>query len=179
MSWSHKLVLGVTGYGKSTIIRRIIAKGWDQSPRVASLVLDPNLEGDWGDGAHFVTDDPVEYLQVAKESKCCILVVDEAGEMLKRDPEFRWLVTRSRHFGHIAVLSSHFATDILPVMRNQCQEAYVFKQNLDAAKTLARQYADQLFARAHQLDVGQYIHKVGTDIARIKMLNLDARPVRK
>ncbi len=177
MGWSHKLVLGLTGFGKSTLLRRLIAQAWAQG--VASLVIDPNLEGDWGPGAKFITDDPAEYLDIAKRSTSCLLIVDEAGEMLKRDPEYRWVVTRSRHFGHVAVLSSHFATDILPVMRNQCVEAFVFRQSIDAAKVLARQYADRLFERAPGLDVGQFIHKRGADIARIEMLNLVREPSRK
>ncbi len=179
MGWSHKLVLGMTGFGKSTLNRQLIAQAWNQQPRVASLVLDPNLEGGWGEGAQFVTDNADEYLDIARRSESCLLLVEEAGETLQRDRSYGWIVTRSRHFGHVAVLSTHFATDILPVMRNQCTEAFVFRQNFDAGKVLARQYADDLFLRAPQLGVGQYIHKSGADIARIEKLDLGHMKARK
>ncbi len=166
--WEHKLVLGLTGMGKSCLLRRLIARakvaGYD------ALVLDPNGEPDWG--AAYSTTDPADFLDVAQRSTECLLVVDEAGETLSRDPNFRWIVTRSRHLGHLAVLSSHGATDILPVMRKQCTEAYIFRQNWQDAKQLALQYSDRLFERAPELAVGQYIHKSGSAPATVKILDM-------
>jgi hypothetical protein len=166
--WRHKLVLGFGGYGKSTLLRTMIRNA--QAQGRDALILDPNLD-DWGVSPDNVTVDADEFMWRAKRSRNALLIVDEAGEMLNRDRSYRWIITRSRHNGHLAVLSSHMATDIIPVMRRMPQELFIFQQDIDSAAEIARERGDPLFLQCPKLGIGQYVHKIMPHPARIQFIN--------
>lgn len=115
---------------------------------------DPNFPSD------YATDDPHDFLDVAKKSRSCALFIDEAGEYLDRGglKEMEWCGTRARHWGH----SSHFiaqrATQVNRLVRDQCSVLFVFKVSYKDAKLLAEEFACKELEDACNLKKGEYYY---------------------
>jgi hypothetical protein len=140
----HRLVVGISGCGKSRLIRERIIPAY-AARGVAVLVLDP--VGQAWPGAAWVTDDPWRFLATAKASRRCVLVVDECDETLRGSAELergcKYLATRSRNDGHLAYFIAQRAHQIPPSYRNQCSGAFVFKQTAEDAEEIYRITANQ------------------------------------
>lgn len=134
----HTLVVGVSGCGKSRLMREAILPAW-WARGVAALVLDPIAQA-WGAGAPWVRQwtDPLAFLAVAQRSRRAVLVLDECGQHVGLDHQLArrlgWCATVSRNNGLKAYFLGQRAFQIPPNMRNQCEEVYAFRQPLDDAE---------------------------------------------
>lgn len=163
----HSVAVGIGKSGKTTLMREIATLAKSHGHGV--LVLDPNW-GQWD--CDYLTDDLTKFMRVAKASRRCLLVMDECGESIARDPTAVWLATRARHWGHLSFFGMHSWTQLLPVIRNQCTTAYVFSQSVEDSAALARHFNDRLIASAAELKQGEFIHKEPFLPAKIKKLDL-------
>lgn len=102
------------------------------------LVLDKWKQSHWP--ASFITDSLETFLRVARRSQRCALFVEESGNF-GRDPEFEWIVTQSRHWGHVAHYLSQYHTQVPPIVRANVERLFLFKCGLRAAKEWAEEFA--------------------------------------
>jgi hypothetical protein len=152
----RKLILGVSGFGKSHLAHAIAESYQDQDVNV--LVCDPHGER-WP--ADYQTTDPFKLLALAKRSKRCAIFLEEAGECIgrgKQAREMQWFTTGSRKWGHSIYLIAQRATMIELSIRAQCTAAYVFRQCRDDAEELARQFAEPELERAATLPKYQFLY---------------------
>lgn len=125
----HILIAGRTGSGKTTLALALARRYHDEGYPV--LVLDPILDPRWravGDDV-WTTADTSEFVSAADSSRGCLLVVDEAGELMGRDRAALPLVrqaTRGRHRGHLLILISQGLTSIHHSARAQCSSYALF-----------------------------------------------------
>lgn len=167
----HGLIVGVSNTGKSTLAFELARAHQRRSEPV--LVLDPNNDPRWP--ADYKTTDPERFLAVAKRSQRCALFVDEAGKAIGRGAKAQamaWLTTTARHWGHRTFLIAQRAQQVEPTLRDQCSEAFVFRQSLRDAKLLADQFADETLLQAATLPQGTFIHAISCQGARVRRLAL-------
>jgi hypothetical protein len=171
----HSAIYGIGGSGKSTLAhtlaRQCLANDW------GVIILDPNDDAGWPAAGLNVRKvrTLAALVELAKRSQRCALFVDEAGEAIghgKNATANQWITTRSRHWGHRTYIIALYATMVERSIRNQCGEAFVFRQSPDDAKALAQQYADDLLLTASRLEQGTFIHVRSCKRARLRRLAL-------
>jgi DNA helicase HerA-like ATPase len=132
----HNLVLGMTESGKSELVKRIIKEA--RSRGIKTIVLDPMH--DPGFNADFQTDNPVEFENIWKISRSCFCFVDETGAVGKFSESIREAATRGRHRGHSFFFLAQKATQIEPLVRDQCGGLFLFRSGLQSRKILAEEF---------------------------------------
>lgn len=132
----HWLVTGITGCGKSRIMREVIIPAHRHAGRWVG-VLDP-LGGIWP--ANWTTTDPAAFVAAAKASSRCVWVVDEYAQFTadyKTMKALEWIFTVGRNRGHLAYALAQRLMMIPPNVRNQCSHAIVFNQQSSDLEDLA------------------------------------------
>lgn len=120
------------------------------------LVCDP-LGNRWP--ASWVTRDEYAFLDRAKRSRNCALIMDEMGmTALERDFDtFKWLLTTSRHNGHVFIGAMQDYTQMPLRMRKQLTQLYLFKCHPKEAAEWAFQFhGDRDFIMKHAPSLAQY-----------------------
>lgn len=153
----HSIILGITGTGKTTLAKRLS----NQSQRQV-VVLEPFTTGGWNSNAYFAQDAD-EVLAIAQSNKNLDIFIDESAETLCRDNAFQFLATRSRQYGHRVFFIAQRASQILPVIRNNCETVYCFRQSKKDAEIIANDLADDCFLQCAKLSKGECIAKIGCD----------------
>lgn len=151
----HAMICGMTESGKTTLAKilakRIRAKGYNV------VVLDPLQDPEWE--ADYQTDDPDKFMEVARNSIRCLLVVDEAGESVGQyDKTRHWLATRARHWGHTSFFLAQRAQMIARTVRDQCGIAYLFRMSLDDAKLMANEFAEEELKNINRLKQFEFFY---------------------
>lgn len=136
----HKLILGITGSGKTHLCKTLAKKYKEAGYGV--LVLDPMVDPDWT--CDFKTKNKDEFLHVVKTNKNCKLFIDESGQEIGRyNQEMFFLATQARHWGHISHFISQRAQSVNKTVRDQCSELYAFRQSKTDADILAGDFAQE------------------------------------
>jgi hypothetical protein len=134
---SRCAVVGESGSGKSRLCREFLAPAWN-SRGFATYALDP-LRQPWP--VYWQTDNPERFLEAMKNSTRCVGFVDEAQETMRGNPQrerdMAWLGLQSRNKGHVLYFLAQRIMQLPPNVRNQCTEAYIFRQTADDAEWLA------------------------------------------
>lgn len=123
----HWLVTGISGCGKSRIMRTLIINAHRRSGRWVG-VLDP-LEGTWP--SNWSTSDPLAFTAAAKASRHCVWVVDEYAQFTadyEAMKTLEWCFTVGRNRGHLCYALAQRVMMVPPNVRNQCSHAIVFNQ---------------------------------------------------
>jgi len=157
----HSLILGMTESGKTALAKKLVkefkAKG------IYCISLDPLSDPSWG--CDFITNDPDKFSQVWKSSRGCAVFIDEAGTVGKFSETINEAATKGRHWGHSFFFLSQRATQIEPLVRDQCGALFLFRSGLQSRKTLAEEFdAPQLLESVEMLEFhhctrGGYIGK--------------------
>lgn len=152
---AHVLILGMTESGKSTLAAQLTRHYKTQGRGV--LVLDPLRDPRWI--SDYQTTDPNEFLEVVKESRSCMVFIDESGESVGQyDTEMHWLATRGRHYGHSCHFVSQRGAQIAKTVRDQCSHLFLFCCSMDDAKLLANEFNKPEIREANTLGKGEYFH---------------------
>lgn len=141
--------------GKTTLAKALSAEYW-RKLRIQSLVLDPNLES-WQQPA-CVTADEKLFWQTVWSKRNCLIIVDESTETINRDKELIPVFTRLRHQSHKLLVIGHSGMNLLPIMREQIDTIYLFRQSLAAAKTWQELFTQDCLLEATQLNQFEFIH---------------------
>lgn len=136
--------------GKSHFARAIAQAFMSAGKRV--LVCDP-LGYQWP--ATWVTTDMSEFITTAKREKDCLLLIDESGLAIDRDKSLRWLFVTSRHNHHVTYALMQDYTQLIPEMRKQLTQLFLFACHPDEAEVWSRQFhrcADDITQHAPRLE---------------------------
>jgi len=145
----HSLLLGMTESGKTSLAKQLIAEF--QKKEIKCITLDPL--GDPSFGADFITCNPEEFSRIWKNSRGCAVFIDEAGTVGKFSEHIREAATKGRHWGHQFFFLSQKATQIEPLVRDQCSNLFLFRSGLQSRKTLAEEFdAPQLLEPVEMLE---------------------------
>ena len=165
----HCLLLGMTESGKTSLAKQLIIAF--QAKGIHCISLDPL--GDPSFGADFVTADPGEFARIWKSSRSCACFIDEAGTVGKFSGHIREAATKGRHWGHHFYFMSQKATQIEPLVRDQCGGLFLFRSGMQSRKTLAEEFdAPQLL---EPLEMLQYHHCTRGGYQGIRKLSFNNR----
>jgi len=162
----HAGIFGRRKSGKTTLAK-VRASEFFKRDGWFSLVCDPNREA-WGPHA-WVTEDRDAWLAKLNASRNCNCVVDEAGMTIKRDRELVDLFTRIGHRGHRLTVIGHGGANLLPRMREQLTELFLFRLARSEAEMWAELFTDERIMQACDLDFQrrEFLHaKLGGDVRR-------------
>ena len=148
-------IFGISLSGKTTLAKNI-SRQYATRFNVPSLILDPHLET-WGDHAT-VTDDEEKFWETVWKNRNCLVIVDEAAATIRRERELIPVFTRLRHLGHKLLVIGHDGSDLLPVMRQQLDTLYLFRQDDDSVKWWIKKFADPRVAAARELRQYEYLY---------------------
>jgi hypothetical protein len=126
---------------------------------VGILVHDP-LDDDWP--SDWQTDDIEEFIDVAMQNRDCILLIDEAGEVIshaqaQKHPKRRWLATRARHNGHKSIFIAQRAPMLSPTIVRNCTEGFIFRQHARDLKGLEEVMTNEHVMKAKDLGRGECV----------------------
>lgn len=150
-------IFGISLSGKTTLAKQI-SKTYHDKYKMPSLVFDPFLD-DWG--AHATVagmDKESDFWNTVWKSEKCLVIVDEAAMTLKRDRELIPVFTSLRHRGHKLLVIGHHGSDLLPVMRQQIDTLYLFRQNIKSGRVWSEEKADERLMAATTLQKYEYLY---------------------
>ena len=151
--------------GKTTLAIALSQDYWRRF-KMRSLVLDINLDT-WGKQA-WVTNDENKFWKAVWNSRNSLVIVDEATETINRDKDLVPVFTRLRHLNHKLLVIGHSGVNLLPIMREQLDTLYLFRQSKKAAAMWSEAMTQEGFNEATTLS--QYEFLFGTNyIAPQKM----------
>lgn len=153
----HSLLLGMTESGKTSLAKQLIQEF--RARGVHCISLDPLSDPSFG--ADFTTNNPEEFAQVWKTSRGCACFIDEAGTVGKFSEHIKEAATKGRHWGHSFFFLSQRATQIEPLVRDQCGALFLFRSGMQSRKTLAEEFnAPQLLEDIEMLEY-HYVTRSG------------------
>lgn len=157
---AHVLILGMTESGKTTLARKFAhtyhARG------IGILILDPLCDPRWPQGENvFITADQEEFLDVFWRSRRCAAFLDEGGESVGRyNVAMSKTATRGRHWGHSCHFIAQRATQLAPLVRDQCSHLFLFCSSWKDGKLLAEEFNKPELEQCSEFAQGEYIHAV-------------------
>jgi hypothetical protein len=150
-------IFGSKMSGKTTLAKRITLEYWNKY-KMASLVLDINGE-QWGQHALMFTDEKQFWDSVWSAKRPYLVVVDESTETIARDKGLIPVFTRLRHLHHKLLVIGHHGMNLLPIMREQLDTLYLFRQSQKAAQIWAENFTqDEIQSKATHLNQYEFIH---------------------
>lgn len=135
-------IFGPSQSGKTTLAKSISRQYWLKK-NVPTLAFAPMDASGWGNQA-WVTKDEEKFWDAVKKKRECLVIVDDASVTIRRERKLIGMFTTLNHQGHRLITIGHTASDLVPAMRKQIEEIYLFWQDEDEAKTWER-----LFPRSH------------------------------
>lgn len=150
-------IFGISLSGKTTLARKI-SKQYFVKYKMTSLVFDPFME-EWGDHATVLgMDKEDDFWNTVWNTRGHLVIVDEASTTLKRDRDLIPVFTSLRHLDHKLLVIGHHGSDLLPVMREQIDTLYLFRQNIKSGKAWAEKLADERVMAATTLEKYEYLY---------------------
>lgn len=167
----HTLLVGKTGAGKTHYGKHLARLALESGRAV--LLYDPlgnPFPCTWR------TSDPDRFLDMAKASRDCLLVIDEAPTIctnLGAHKKFEWLATMSRHntavrdpkrkhmFGHRCLFMAQDVTKIGVVYRRNCTHLFLFNVMPSSARLLADEFGDDELLKAPTIPRYHFLYATG------------------
>lgn len=140
----HVAVCGRRLSGKTTLVIEYLRASWEKERRYG-VVLDPKSQQHvWGDHA-YVTNERAKWLGKWQNPQCknCNIVWEETSTTLKRDADFVDVFTaKAGEHGHRLIVTCHSGAALLPVMRDQITEIFLFRQSGNEAEMWAEKFGN-------------------------------------
>lgn len=162
--------------GKTTLTIAVCADSFRREGRL-SVVLDPKKsEHNWG--AHcWVTDNRDAWLAKWQSPACrnCNIVWEETSTTLKRDTDYVDVFTmKAGAHGHRLIITGHTGKSLLPEMREQITEVFLFRQSTREAEMWCELFADDRLMKSTELVVStrQFLHAKFGGSVEIQRLSL-------
>lgn len=124
----HWAVLGVSGCGKSRLLKQVIIPTWRRAG-VPVAVLDPLEAPDWH--ADMQDSDPARFMNRVKKSSRIVVVIDEVAQVCAEHRHrimVEWAATVARNRGILSYFLAQRAMQVHPNIRNQCTNGIIFNQ---------------------------------------------------
>ncbi len=149
-------IFGPSMSGKTTLAKALSLEYFKRD-KIQTLVLDPHQE-EWGEQAKLFTDEG-KFWDSVWASDNCLVIVEEAASTINRNNDLIPVFTRLRHRHHKLIVVGHSGRDLLPVMRQQIDTLYLFRQPMSASKVWAEVMADDDLLAASTLNQFEFIVK--------------------
>lgn len=164
----HKLIVGGTETGKSTLARSMEADAFKRG--IVPVIYDPTLNPAWK--SELVTDDEYEFffmLNAQFEKGGSILaIVDEADTIMSMSHRHNWwLFMRGRHYGIEAIAITQRPTNIAPSVRGNTSELFAFRIPKSDALALADDFAADGINKAAELAQGEFLRAYWKDRKKV------------
>lgn len=140
--------------GKTTLAKHLSREYW-RKYKMRSLVLDINNE-EWGEQA-WMTDNDDKFWEAVWKTKASLIIVDEASSTIKRDKTLIPVFTRLRHLNHKLIVIGHNGMNLLPIMREQFDTLYLFRQPESAAKVWSETFTQVELIQAVELNQHEFL----------------------
>lgn len=140
--------------GKTSLAIHLSRAYWSKA-KMRSLVLDPHSEP-WGSQALVMTDE-TKFWSIVWKSQACLVVIEEAAATIRRERELIPVFTRLRHNRHKLLVIGHSGMDLLPVMRQQFDTLYLFRQPESASKVWAEVFTQKGLLQASELNQYEFL----------------------
>lgn len=140
--------------GKTTLARALSKQFWQKEQR-RTLVLDPHLEP-WGEHAK-AFDNEDDFWKAVWNVQNCLVIVEEAAATIRRERSLVPVFTRLRHNNHKLLVIGHSGMDLLPVMRQQLDLIFLFRQPKSAATVWAETFTEDRLTQSTTLKQYQFI----------------------
>jgi hypothetical protein len=145
--------------GKTTLARQLSRDMWTRE-KVRSLVFDPNND-DWiNEKQCWTTADDKTFWDACWKVKNCVIVVEDSAATIRRDRTLVPVFTRMRHCNHRLLVIGHSGMDLLPVMRQQLDTLYLFRQPDSACKVWAETFTQDGLLEAKNLGQFEFLYTV-------------------
>lgn len=170
MSFVNAGIFGPKLSGKSTLGHRISLEHW-QRLQMRTLALDPNLDdwSKWGEHA-VVTNKEDEFWERVWKSTCCVVFVEEAASTINRDKSLIEVFTRLRHLNHKLCVVGHSGMSLLPIMREQIDTIYLFRQPLSSCKVWSEVMTNDRLFEAKDLNQYEFLfHRLYGSTVKMKL----------
>ena len=158
--------------GKTTLASRISKEHFEKL-QIRSLILDPHTDeyDKWHQPAiGFITPDEDKFWPVVWKSQNCLVIVEEAATTISRNRDLVPVFTRLRHCHHKLFVVGHSGMDLLPVMRQQIDTIYLFRQPVSSAKVWAEVMTEDGLLESTTLGQFEFIkHRLYGKPARMKL----------
>jgi molybdopterin-guanine dinucleotide biosynthesis protein len=140
--------------GKTTLAKALSKQFWQQEQR-RTLVLDPHGEV-WGEHAMVFTDE-AKFWKAVWSVQNCLVIVEEAAATIRRERTLVPVFTRMRHNNHKLLVIGHSGMDLLPVMRQQLDMIFLFRQPESAAKVWSETFTEKGLLQSQELKQYEFI----------------------
>ena len=161
----HAGIFGPTLCGKTTLAKSLC--GDFERKGIRTLVLDP-YNADWP--CTYQTRKIGEFLAKAKASRSCALFVDESGQLDLRDAEHEWLLTGSRHFGHVCHVIGQTGVQLTPLGRSSITRLFLFRSTEETADYWREVFVDDRIRDATKLQRFEFIRaEMFGDVKRCRL----------
>jgi hypothetical protein len=124
-------IAGESECGKSTLAKSLSRELWKRF-QIRSLVYDPWRDV-WG-GHAWVTKNFETFNEAVNKANHCLVIIEDASMTIQRDKSFAPFFTCIRHRNHDLMVLCHDATDLLPSMRRNINEIFLFNQTEDSVE---------------------------------------------
>jgi molybdopterin-guanine dinucleotide biosynthesis protein len=145
--------------GKTTLANAVALEHFTRYG-IKTLILDPHTD-EWGkwNKSHvgFITADEKQFWKVVWSSKNCLVIVEEAADYIARNRDLIPVFTRLRHLFHKLLVVGHSGMSLLPVMREQVDTIYLFRQPKSASQVWAEVMTEQGLLAAMNLQRHEFI----------------------
>lgn len=140
--------------GKTTLAKALSKQFWQKEQR-RTLVFDPNGE-EWGEHAKAFEDED-EFDKAIWGVTDCLVIIEEAAATIRRERKKVTIFTRLRHQRHKLIIIGHSGMDLLPVMRQQLDLLFLFRQPEEAAKVWSMTFTEKRLLESQHLKQYQFI----------------------
>jgi molybdopterin-guanine dinucleotide biosynthesis protein len=145
--------------GKTTLAAALCLETYRKQGKKA-LILDPHTD-EWNRwpacAVGFVTANEKQFWDVVWRSRNCMVIVEEAAATISRNRDLIPVFTRLRHCFHTLFVVGHSGMDLLPVMREQIDTLFLFRQPVSAAKVWAEVMTEPRLLEAVNLKQYEFI----------------------
>lgn len=157
----HTVIAGMTGTGKSTLAKAIARTGKSEGMEI--LVLDPYNDRQFHEITKHVYTDSFEFYDTVMQSQNCVVIADECGETLRKNPGFDALATMTRKKGHLMVFCCQRYVQMTVTLRTQCSKVYAFRQSKKDCVLLVEDFGDDKLMECTNLKRGYFYEKTSVD----------------
>lgn len=157
MSFTNAGIFGPKLSGKSTLAHTLSRELWLRN-KIKTLALDPHPKdwNKWGAEAK-VTNQEEKFWDCVWKSNNCVVFVEEAATTINRDKGLIEVFTRLRHNDHKLVVIGHSGMSLLPVMREQIDTIFLFRQPMSSCKVWAEVMTNEELLAAKDLKQFEFL----------------------
>jgi hypothetical protein len=150
-------IFGMIQSGKTTLAGKI-SRYFNAAHARPSIVLDPVSKLDWGKHSTvFSMSEESAFWETAWRVTGCLVIVDESSTTIARDKDLIPVFTRLHHNNHKILVICHNKADLLPTMRQQFTNIFLFRQPEESAKIWASEFTQPEIRNAEKLAQYQFM----------------------